>query len=89
MVLLSIAAVALSTALLIVVASLFNGFINAYEQGAVDGMGDIVLSPMKNFAGYAELERRLEEIKSVEAASATLSAKRRADALPDTSDSRT
>ena len=72
--LLSIAAVALSTALLIVVASLFNGFINAFEQSAVDGMGDVVLSPGKNFAGYEELERRLEEIKSVEAATATLSA---------------
>ena len=72
--LLSIAAVALSTALLIVVASLFNGFINAYEQSAVDGMGDVVLSPGKNFAGYAELEKRLEEIKSVEAATAMLSA---------------
>ena len=73
-VLLSIAAVALSTALLIVVASLFNGFINAFEQSAVDGMGDVVLSPMKNFAGYAELERRLEAIKQVEAATAMLSA---------------
>ncbi len=73
-VLLSIAAVALSTALLIVVASLFNGFINAYEEAAVDGMGDIVLSPGRNFAGYAELEKRLEEIKSVEAATAMLSA---------------
>ena len=73
-VLLSIAAVALSTALLIVVASLFNGFINAFEQSAVDGMGDVVLSPGKNFAGYAELEGRLEEIKSVEAATAMLSA---------------
>jgi len=73
-VLLSIAAVALSTALLIVVASLFNGFINAFEQSAVDGMGDVVLSPGKNFAGYAELEKRLEEIKSVEAATAMLSA---------------
>jgi lipoprotein-releasing system permease protein len=73
-VLLSIAAVALSTALLIVVASLFNGFINAYEQSAVDGMGDVVLSPENNFAGYAELERRLEEIKQVEASTALLSA---------------
>jgi len=73
-VLLSIAAVALSTALLIVVASLFNGFINAFEQSAVDGMGDVVLSPGKNFAGYSELEKRLEEIKSVEAATAMLSA---------------
>ncbi|MGD0551181.1 MAG: FtsX-like permease family protein [Sedimentisphaerales bacterium] len=73
-VLLSIAAVALSTALLIVVASLFNGFINAFEQSAVDGMGDVVLSPGKNFAGYGELEKRLEDIRQVEAATATLSA---------------
>ncbi|MGD1042720.1 MAG: FtsX-like permease family protein [Sedimentisphaerales bacterium] len=72
-VLLSIAAVALSTALLIVVASLFDGFINAFEQSAVDGMGDVVLSPGKNFAGYAELERRLEEIKQVEVTTAMLS----------------
>ena len=42
-VLLSIAAVALSCALLIVVASLFNGFINAFEQSAVDAIGDVVL----------------------------------------------
>jgi lipoprotein-releasing system permease protein len=73
-VLLSIAAVTLSTALLIVVASLFNGFINAFEEAAVDGMGDVVLSPGKSFAGYEEFEKRLEEIKSVEAATATLSA---------------
>jgi lipoprotein-releasing system permease protein len=73
-VLLSIAAVALSTALLIVVASLFNGFINAFEQSAVDGMGDIVLSPGKNIAGYEELEKRLEEIKQVEASTGILSA---------------
>jgi ABC-type lipoprotein release transport system permease subunit len=59
---------------LIVVASLFNGFINAFEQSAVDGMGDVVLSPGRNFAGYAELEKQLEEIKSVEMATATLSA---------------
>ncbi len=73
-VLLSVAAVALSTAMLIVVASLFNGFINAFEQSAVDGMGDIILAPGKNFAGYGELEKRLEEIKQVEATTATLSA---------------
>ena len=73
-VLLSIAAVALSTALLIVVASLFNGFINAFEQSAVDGMGDIILSPDKKITVYVELEKRLEEIKQVEAATAILSA---------------
>ncbi len=73
-VLLSIAAVALSTAMLIVVASLFNGFKNALEQSAVDGMGDIVLSPGRNFCDYAELEKQLEGIKQVETATATLSA---------------
>jgi lipoprotein-releasing system permease protein len=73
-VLLSIAAVALSTALLIVVASLFNGFINAFEQSAVDGMGDIVLSPGKNIVNYRELEKRLDEIKQVKASTAILSA---------------
>ena len=73
MVLLSIAAVALSTALLIVVASLFNGFINAFEQSAVDGMGDIVLSPGKHIVNYRELEKRLEDIKQVKASTAILS----------------
>ncbi len=73
-VLLSIAAVALSSALLIVVASLFNGFINAFEQNAIDTMGDIILSPGKTFEKYAELEKRLEDINHVKAATATLSA---------------
>jgi lipoprotein-releasing system permease protein len=73
-VLLSVAAVALSCALLIVVASLFNGFINAFEKAAVDAMGDVVLSPQAKFADYPELINRLEELKSVEAATATLSA---------------
>ena len=43
LILLSIAAVALSVALLIVVASLFTGFIGAYEQSAVDMLGDVLL----------------------------------------------
>jgi len=73
-VLLSVAAVALSCALLIVVASLFSGFIDAFEQAAVDAMGDVVLAPQAKFADYPELINRLEELKSVEAATAALSA---------------
>jgi len=44
-VLLSIAAVTLSSALLIAVASLFNGFIRALERSAVEAVGDVVLAP--------------------------------------------
>ena len=73
-VLLSIAAVALSCALLIVVASLFNGFINAFEQSAVDAIGDVVMAPPAKFTDYQGLIRRLEELKPVEAATASLSA---------------
>jgi len=49
---LSITAVALSAALLIVVASLFTGFINAFEQSSVEVVGDIVLAPPVKFAKY-------------------------------------
>lgn len=70
---LSIAAVALSTALLIVVASLFGGFINAFEQGAVKAIGDVVLEPPEKFPKYEEFIRRLEQMSVVESASATLS----------------
>ncbi len=41
----SIAAVALSVSLLIVVASLFTGFINVFERAAVEAIGDVVLDP--------------------------------------------
>jgi lipoprotein-releasing system permease protein len=73
-VLLSVAAVALSSALLIVVASLFNGFIGAFEQSAVDTVGDIVLSPPAKITDYQELIGRLEGVGPVEAATATLTA---------------
>jgi len=72
-VLLSIAAVALSCALLIVVASIFNGFINAFEQAAVDSIGDVVLAPPMNIPDYQQLTGKLEEIKSVDAATGTIS----------------
>ncbi len=71
---LSIAAVALSAALLIVVASLFNGFIDAFENSAVEAIGDVVLAPAVNFAGYELLIERLERTGQVQAATAMLSA---------------
>jgi lipoprotein-releasing system permease protein len=71
---LSIAAVALSVALLIVVASLFGGFIDVFEQSAVEAMGDVVLEPPVKFSKYKELIYRLEQRRVVEAATATLSA---------------
>jgi len=71
---LSIAAVALSTALLIVVASLFTGFINAFEQAAVDTIGDAVLAAPIRFAKYPLLVERLEQMSAVKAATAILSA---------------
>jgi len=71
---LSIAAVALSTALLIVVASLFTGFIAAFEQAAVDTIGDVVLAAPTRFAKYPLLIERLEQLSEVTAATATLSA---------------
>jgi lipoprotein-releasing system permease protein len=71
---LSIAAVALSAALLIVVASLFGGFIDVFEQSAVKAIGDVVLEPPVKFSGYEELIRRLEQLNVVKSAAATLSA---------------
>jgi ABC-type lipoprotein release transport system permease subunit len=69
---LSVAAVALSVALLIVVASLFTGFIDAFEQAAVEAIGDVVLFPPKRFAKYPLLIERLEQTETVEAATAML-----------------
>lgn len=71
---LSIAAVALSVSLLIVVASLFTGFINAFEQAAVEAIGDVVLAPPTRFTKYPLLIERLEQTSAVQAATATLSA---------------
>ncbi|HDZ69473.1 MAG TPA: FtsX-like permease family protein [Phycisphaerales bacterium] len=70
---LSIAAVALSSALLIIVSSLFTGFINAFEQSAVEAVGDVVLVPPVRFAEYPLLIERLEQTGAVEAATAMLS----------------
>ena len=43
-VLLSVAAVAMSCALLIVVESLFTGFIASFEEGIKDHTGDVVIT---------------------------------------------
>jgi lipoprotein-releasing system permease protein len=72
---LSVAAVALSVSLLIVVASLFTGFIAAFERSAVDAIGDIIIAAPSGvtFDKYPELIKRLEQTDIVEAATATLS----------------
>jgi len=70
---LSIAAVAVSTALLIVVSNLFNGFINAFEGVATEMLGDVVIAPPVKFTGYTELIEQLKQDPDVEAATATLS----------------
>jgi lipoprotein-releasing system permease protein len=74
-VLLSVAAVALSVSLLIVVASLFTGFIDAFERSAVDAIGDVVLTAPSGatFERYPEFVERLEGTDIVQAATATLS----------------
>ncbi len=69
----SIAAVGLSTSLLIIVSSLFTGFIRAFEQAAVEAMGDVVLTPPKRIAKYPQFIERLEQTGLVEAATARLS----------------
>lgn len=72
-VLLSIAAVAVSVSLLIVVASLFGGFIDAFEQSAVEIIGDVVLFAPVAIRHYPAFLDRLEQTDIVEAATATLS----------------
>lgn len=71
---LSVAAVALSVALLVVVANLFGSFIDVFEQSAVKAIGDVVLGPPIKFSKYEELIKRLEQTSAVESASAMLSA---------------
>jgi lipoprotein-releasing system permease protein len=73
-VLLSIAAVALSVSLLIVVASLFTGFINAFEGSAVDVIGDVIIAAPSGvtFDKYPLLIERLAKSGIVDAATPTL-----------------
>ncbi len=65
---LSIAAVALSVALLIVVDSLFDGYIEALKNSLAANAGDIYLWPGKATPHYDAFPERLEELDGVEAA---------------------
>lgn len=71
---LSVAAVALSVSLLVAVASLFTGFVNAFEQSAVETMGDVVITAPMKFAKYPLFLEQLEQTNAVQAATAILSA---------------
>jgi lipoprotein-releasing system permease protein len=71
-VLLSIVAVALSVSLLIVVASLFSGFINTFEEAAVIAVGDVVLQPARAIPQYDLFIERLEHTEAVDAATAVV-----------------
>jgi ABC-type lipoprotein release transport system permease subunit len=69
-----VAAVALSVSLLIVVSSLFTGFIEAVQNGAVDMVGDVLLAAPAAIERYPDLIERLEETDLVIAATGSLSA---------------
>lgn len=65
-----IAAVALSVSLLIVVASLFTGFINTFQEAAVIAVGDVVLQPAAPIPKYDQLIEHLEQTEAVDSATA-------------------
>ncbi len=71
---LSIAAVTLSTALLVTVASLFTAFISAIELSASEYLGDIVLEPPARFSNYDILIKKLCQAKEIDSATPVLSA---------------
>lgn len=71
-VLLSIIAVALSVSLLVVVASLFTGFINAVEEAAVKAIGDVVLAPPSAIPKYDRFIKNLEQTEAVDSATAIM-----------------
>jgi lipoprotein-releasing system permease protein len=75
-ILLSVVAVALSVSLLIAVASLFTGFIAAFEHSAVEAIGDIIIRAPDGLTidRYPAFLDRLEQSSGVEAATASLSA---------------
>jgi len=75
-ILLSVVAVAVSVSLLIAVASLFTGFIAAFERSAVEAIGDVVMGAPDGirFEKYPELIQRLEQSDLIEAATASLTA---------------
>jgi lipoprotein-releasing system permease protein len=67
---LSIAAVALSVSLLVVVASLFAGFIDTFQEAAVIAIGNVVLQPTSAIPKYDLLIERLEQTEQVDSATA-------------------
>jgi lipoprotein-releasing system permease protein len=71
-VLLSVAAVALAVALLIVVSSLFGGFIGAVDRVAPKIFGDIYLDPWVAIPEYQQLLDSLDSLPQIEAATAIL-----------------
>ncbi|MCX5645734.1 MAG: hypothetical protein NTZ17_13815 [Phycisphaerae bacterium] len=75
-ILLSVVAVAMSVSLLIAVASLFTGFIAAFERSAVEAIGDIIIRAPEGLMieKYPAFIDRLEHSEVVEAATASLSA---------------
>jgi len=75
-ILLSVVAVAVSVSLLIAVASLFTGFIAAFEHSAVEAIGDIAMRAPDGirFEKYPQFIERLEHSDLVEAATASLTA---------------
>ncbi len=72
-----VAAVALSVCMLVVVASLFTGFIETFERSAVELLGDVVVGapPGYPIPKYPQLIERLEQTGFIEAATATLETK--------------
>lgn len=68
----SIIAVALSSALLIVVGSLFGGFISTLENTSQNFIGDIVLTPNNKFTKYSILIDKLQAVGQIKAASPVL-----------------
>ena len=71
-VLLSIIAVALSVSLLVVVASLFTGFINAVEEAAIKAIGDVVLAPPTAIPKYNKFIEILEQTEAIDSATAIM-----------------
>jgi len=71
-VILSIAAVALSVALLIVVNSLFSGFIKEVKQNYIAQLGDLLLMSPEPVSDYDNYLDQLEKLDEVEAAAVHL-----------------
>lgn len=67
-----VAAVMLSVALLIVVTSLFDGFVAAYQRHAQQLLGQVALLPGEELGPWEELEAGLEKLPGVERATAVV-----------------